>query len=185
MHGHYAGRKFQVVVNLLDSIAANFRFVEALEISHCDGKPLNFVIDEVDGEKITKTIDFDASADYGKNFPSTSPNPVPLAAVFTACAYPWSVARLDSLPHSAMLLCSGAPCYLKYSSAYGSPQLAERIIQYEAGTDLPPWSDWMKQPDNQIKASVSIDMWSFGTPAAAASSSSKQQQQQQQQQHDD
>ena len=51
MHGHYAGRKFQVVVNLLDSIAANFRFVEALEISHCDGKPLNFVIDEVDGEK--------------------------------------------------------------------------------------------------------------------------------------
>ena len=66
MHGHYAGRKFQVVVNLLDSIAANFRFVEALEISHCDGKPLNFVIGEVDGEKITKTIDFDASADYGK-----------------------------------------------------------------------------------------------------------------------
>ena len=76
MHGHYAGRDFPVVVNLLDSIAANFRFVEALEISHCDGKPLNFVIDEVDGEKITKTIDFDASADYGKNSPSTSPNPV-------------------------------------------------------------------------------------------------------------
>ena len=76
MHGHYAGRKFQVVVNLLDSIAANFRFVEALEISHCDGKPLNFVIGEVDGEKITKAIDFDASAVYGKNFPSTSPNPV-------------------------------------------------------------------------------------------------------------
>ena len=68
MHGHYAGRDFPVVVNLLDSIAANFRFVEALEISHCDGKPLNFVIDEVDGEKITKTIDFDASADYGKNY---------------------------------------------------------------------------------------------------------------------
>jgi serine/threonine protein kinase len=72
MHGHYAGRDFPVVVNLLDSIAANFRFVEALEISHCDGKPLNFVIDEVDGEKITKTIDFDASADYGKSSPSVS-----------------------------------------------------------------------------------------------------------------
>ena len=95
MHGHYAGRKFQVVVNLLDSIAANFRFVEALEISHCDGKPLNFVIGEVDGEKITKTIDFDASAVYGKNSPSTSPNPVLLAAVFTTCTYPWSVARLN------------------------------------------------------------------------------------------
>ena len=52
---------------------------------------------------------------------------------------------------------------------------------HQAGTDLPPWSDWMKQPDNQIKASVSIDMWSFGTPAAAASSSKQQQQQQQQQ----
>jgi serine/threonine protein kinase len=81
MHGHYAGRKFQVVVNLLDSIAANFRFVEALEISHCDGKPLNFVIDEVDGEKITKTIDFDASADYGKNSLQQAPASVFLLLV--------------------------------------------------------------------------------------------------------
>ena len=88
MHGHYAGRDLPKVTNVLRSIASNFRFLEALEISHVDGKPPNFVVSSnktkpvsgslrrtrgstVDlssaGQQLTKMIDFDASADYGKN----------------------------------------------------------------------------------------------------------------------
>lgn len=82
MHGQYAGRNLSVVVDVINSIANNFYFVESLGKAHGDGKPLNFVVcaqhqDEGDDEgpssvartrqkKSTKMIDFDASASYGK-----------------------------------------------------------------------------------------------------------------------
>ena len=49
---------------MLRSLAANFEFVESLRKSHGDGKPANFVVFEMCGNKLTKMIDFDGSADY-------------------------------------------------------------------------------------------------------------------------
>ena len=76
----------------------------------------------------------------------------------------WTLIDLDaSAKH-------GEACHLKFSSAFGSPQLAQKLLAYKelpANDPITPnaglgWEEWMLRPENQIAACTHIDMWSFG-----------------------
>jgi hypothetical protein len=64
----------------------------------------------------------------------------------------------------------GQKCYLKFSNAFGSPQLAQKLLAYTQETKNDPidataepcWETWVQEEKNQILASVAVDLWSFG-----------------------
>ena len=65
----------------------------------------------------------------------------------------------------------GAPCHLKYSSAFAPPQLAAELLEYEEyeaelaeGVEQAPWAEWSKARGNLI-ASPQVDIWAFGALA--------------------
>eukprot|EP01047_Picozoa_sp_COSAG01_P034817 COSAG01_NODE_2634_length_7332_cov_6393.872390_1_plen_2226_part_10 len=61
----------------------------------------------------------------------------------------------------------GELCYLKYSSAFAAPALAERLHQYQTQKLLSKtsleWEEWLQDdPDRALTATVYTDIWSFG-----------------------
>ena len=55
----------------------------------------------------------------------------------------------------------GELCYLKYSSSFGSPQLAQRLLEYGDG-DPEQWAAFCNTLEPPMLASVATDMWGFG-----------------------
>ena len=56
----------------------------------------------------------------------------------------------------------GEHCHLKYSSSFGPPQLAQRILEFKQHGGGLEWADWMTQHEQPLKATVATDTWAFG-----------------------
>ena len=55
----------------------------------------------------------------------------------------------------------GEPCHLKYSSSFGPPQLAQRLLEYGDGRPE-QWPAFCATLEPRMLASVATDMWGFG-----------------------
>jgi ankyrin repeat protein len=56
----------------------------------------------------------------------------------------------------------GQPCHLKISTAFGSPQLAERVLRHKQAEPGSEWKEWIQRPENLLLATTTIDIFAFG-----------------------